>query len=220
MQWSFSRLNTYENCPRRFFHQYVEKSYREPPQEHLTWGTRVHTEMEERVRDKKPLSQATAKWEPYAKTFDDLRDNGAIILVEQKLGINKDGEVFVLDDIDDERAWGRGIIDVLAADVPKALIADYKTGKVKKDFTQLHIFAKLVFGLRPDIEVAKLMYIWLKFNKVTTEEVTREQIERKWENIVKRVQAMEDAVETGKFPERPSGLCGWCYARQCNFCPN
>jgi hypothetical protein len=176
--------------------------------------------MEERVRDKKPLSLATAKWERYAKTFDDLQDQGAIVLVEQKLGINKEGEVFVLDNIDDERAWGRGIIDVLAAQVPKALIADYKTGKVKKDFTQLYIFAKLVFGLRPDIDTAKLMYIWLKFNKVTTEEVTREQIDRKWEGIVKRVNAMEEAVERNKFPERPSGLCGWCYARSCNFCPN
>lgn len=220
MQWSYSRLSTFDNCPKRFFHQYVEKNYHEPPQEHLTWGTRVHTELEERIRDGKPLSLHTEKWEHFAKAFDTLKESGYNVLVEQKLGITREGEAFDLDNIDDERAWGRGIIDTAAMSTDRAVIGDWKTGKVRKDFTQLYVFAKMLFAKYPELQTALLMFIWLKYNKTTSEEVTREFIDAKWEQILKRVHNMEEAVRLGKFPERPSGLCGWCYAKQCSFCPN
>jgi len=216
MQWSFSRLNTFENCPKRFYYQYIEQQYHEPPQEHLQWGTHVHEELEKRMRDKTSLPLPLQKHEHYMQTFEKAGDGGRI-LVEQKLALTEDLQPVPMEHPD---AWCRGIIDLAIIKDNKALIVDYKTGKMKNDFTQLHLFAKLLTAKYPFVEQVMCQYLWLKFNKATKDTVDVEKIEKKWGKIKERADRMMEAVKHDKFPERPSGLCGWCYARNCSFCPN
>ena len=49
--WSFSRIKSFEQCPKQFYHLKVVKDYAEPETEAMLYGTSFHTAAEEYVRD-------------------------------------------------------------------------------------------------------------------------------------------------------------------------
>ena len=53
--WSFSKIKSFEQCPKKFYHLKVAKDYKEPQTEAMLYGTAVHEAAEEYVRDGKPL---------------------------------------------------------------------------------------------------------------------------------------------------------------------
>ena len=53
--WSFSKIKSFEQCPKKFYHLKVAKDYREPETEAMLYGTAVHLAAEEYIRDGTPL---------------------------------------------------------------------------------------------------------------------------------------------------------------------
>ena len=53
--WSFSKIKSFEQCPKKFYHLKVAKDYKEPETEAMLYGTAVHEAAEEYIRDGKPL---------------------------------------------------------------------------------------------------------------------------------------------------------------------
>ena len=64
--WTYSQLEKFETCPKQFYHVRVLRDVKEPPTEHTVWGERVHTALEERVRDGKSLPEGMEHWEGIA----------------------------------------------------------------------------------------------------------------------------------------------------------
>jgi hypothetical protein len=117
-------------------------------------------------------------------------------------------------------AWCRGIIDLGVDSGPKALLLDWKTGKVKHDSSQLKLFAALFMAAKPYVETVSTGFVWLAHDKMTRETITRPDLPAIWEDFIMRSQRLEMAYKNDRWPPKPSGLCnGWCGAgkENCEF---
>ncbi len=112
----------------------------------------------------------------------------------------------------------RSIADVLIVNGKDAWIGDYKTGKVKDDPTQLQLFAWMVFTHFPEVETVTATYLWLLKGEITSLRFTRQMKDALWGSLNSRLERVQQAVDMGVFPAKPTALCGWCAAQ--NICPD
>ena len=128
--WSYSALNNFETCPKKFYHTSIAKDFVEPESEHRKWGYAVHEAFAKAVDHSPKLPPEMAKWEPWVKfakePFDPLT---TMRKAEMKLAITADlnpCEYF------DKRVpvWFRAVADVLKISGPYARIIDWKTGLI------------------------------------------------------------------------------------------
>lgn len=210
LAWSYTALTGFETCPKQHYHLKVAKDVSEAPSKAMLEGQKVHKAFEERVRDKKPLPMNLQQHESLCKRFD--RTSGSVY-VEQRLALNRDlepTEFFARD------AWLRAVLDVMAMKGKKAKVFDYKTGKRKPDSEQLKLFAAVVFATHSRIEVIDTSFLWLNTREMDSATFTRDDEPLIWREFEPRVERMQEAYDTQKFPARPSGLCrGWCPVRDC-----
>jgi len=53
--WSFSRIKSFEQCPKQFYHMKIAKDYHESETEAMRYGTEAHLVAEEFIRDGKAV---------------------------------------------------------------------------------------------------------------------------------------------------------------------
>lgn len=213
--WSYSALSAFEQCPLRYKLTRVSKVVTEPETEAIAWGKRVHTALEERIRDSKPLPKLLANYEGIAAK---VAATPGEILVEQKVSITASYSPtgFYSKDV-----WCRGVFDVAVLGASKAVILDWKTGNRKDGLDQLKLFAGLTFATYPKINSVDTGFVWLKSNAIDRESFTREQQSDIWSSFLPRVHRLNLAFENDRWPAKPSGLCKkWCPvgANNCEFC--
>ena len=212
--WSYTALTGFENCPHRHWRTKAAKDIPDPPGDAATFGKRVHSALENRVKDKTPLPESMKHYEPYCKRFEGVPGQ---VIVEHQIALNKQLKPtswFAKD------AWCRGVIDVGVVSGKKALMGDWKTGKRKPDSEQMMLFAGLGFIAYPQVKVIDTTFIWLPDKKVDRETFKREDAADIWGTFLPRVKRMEMAYNDGPdaHPKKPSGLCnGWCPVKDCEF---
>ena len=205
--WTYSQLEAFETCPKKFYHLRVARDVVEPPNEYSAWGERVHTAMENRVRDGVALPEGMEQWEGIAAKLAALP--GAK-LCEQKMALDKNFQP-----VDWKQAWSRGIADLLVIHGDKALVIDHKTGK-RKLSEQLMLYALYAFAYYPEVEEVGACFVWLKEKKMDKEVFSRQDIPKMWSEFLPRVARLESAYEKDKWLAKPSGLCkGWCPVTSC-----
>jgi hypothetical protein len=208
--WSYSKLKNYETCPKRYFHVDVEKSIKEEEGESLLWGNAVHKALAERVQKGTPLPKGM---EPYEKWAERILTGAGKILVEQKLAINSD---FGPESFFSDGAWYRGIGDVIKIIGQVALVADYKTGKILEDGSQLALMAACVFAHHPGVMKIRSEFIWLKEDATTRADFARTDMPNVWKGILPRVETLKGAHDQHNFPPKTGGLCRkYCPVRSC-----
>lgn len=207
--WTYSQLEKFETCPKQFYHVRVLRDVSEPPTEHTIWGERVHTAMEERVRDSKPLPTGMEHWEGIASKLAALPGDK---YCEVQMAIDR-----AFQPAEWKSAWSRGIADLLIVNGKQAGTFDYKTGK-RKPSEQLMLYAGYTFAQFPEVEQVETCFVWLKEKKLDRQIFTRDDIPTIWDAFLPRVAKLESAHERGKWPARPSGLCkGWCAVTSCEY---
>lgn len=207
--WTFSQLEKFETCPKQFYHVRVAKDVIEPPTEATMWGSKVHTAMEDRIRDDTPLPEGMEQWEGLAKKLCAIPGEK---LVEQEMALDKSFQP-----AEWENAWTRGIADLLIVDGDKAATLDYKTGK-RKLTHQLMLYAAYTFAYYPKVETVTTGFVWLRDKKIDRETFTRADIPAIWNVFLPKVRKLEIAYEKDAWMARPSGLCnGWCPVKSCEF---
>lgn len=204
---SHSAIKMFENCPKQYNHVRIRKDVKDSMGEAAMWGVRVHEELEARLRDKTPLPAESAKYEPYCAAFEATPGE---LLVEQEITLNQDLNETGWWDAD---AWLRSKLDVAVLNGSKAVIADWKTGKHRPDFSQLDLFALMAFKKFPDVHHIKASFIWLKPQKMDSKVYTRVDAPALWNTLLGRIRRIEEAAEHDNWPARPSGLCPWCPAK-------
>lgn len=207
--WSYSKLNAFETCARRFYLTTVTKQVYEPQTAATLWGNQVHKALELRVGKGQALPDTMKQFEPVAASIAAKRDTGAKIEVEQKLALNGKLQPTTWFGKD---VWVRGITDVTITKGDTAVVLDYKTGKPTPDSAQLRLTAAMTFAHKPYVNTVVNSFLWLKTgDKPTTEIIKRDQLHEIWQEFAPRVRRMEIAHEEEKFPPKPSGLCRkWC----------
>lgn len=212
---SYTSITGFETCPRRHYLLRVAKEVTEPPSDALTWGNTVHKALENRLRDKTQLPKGMESYEPYAKK---LEGKPGTLLVEEEIALDRN-----LKRVGwwDRSAWLRGKLDVGIVNRRKAGIFDWKTGGRKPDADQLELFAGLAFTVLPEVEEVTTGFIWLKDGKFDKQVFTREQNPVIWQGWMPRIERVERAHATNKWPAKPSGLCrNWCPVgrSRCEYC--
>jgi hypothetical protein len=211
---SYSSLKMYENCPKNYYHQRIEKSVRDEGNAVTAYGERVHKALELHLGVGDELNRETERYEPLTTSIKKLADGG-VLTVEEEMTLNEALEPTGWWDGD---AWLRSKIDVLVRKNDKAYMFDWKTGKRKPDFEQLELFAVQVFKHYPEVDSVKTTFVWLKDMKLDSETFTRAQAPAIWDKILTKVRRVEGSLEHNNWPARPSGLCGWCPCKKfCQF---
>lgn len=203
--WSYTALSDFESCPLSFAHKRYYKTIKFQETEATIWGNRVHKAAEVyfktgQVTDHEAYAIVKAYCEPIKGAPGETH-------AEMQMALTAGMKPCSFRDWDN--AWGRGIIDVVKVHNEKALIYDFKTGKVKDDPTQLKIFCAFLALHRPDIHTFDAKFIWVKEGKVAGLErpLMRTEIVGVWQEILPRITRMKQAWDAEVFPARTSGLC-------------
>ena len=214
LAWSHSALDVYLTCPRKYYEAKVTKAWVEefkgPAAE---WGTAVHKAFERRIKFGSPFPPNMVQWEALAHK---LAGQKGVIHLEMQLALNEQ-----LEKVDwfAKDVWCRTIIDYACINqkTGNALILDYKTGKKKDDDRQLALMAAVIFEVYPNINKIVSGYLWLKDGQELAKATfLREHKGKLWNQYLPTVQAVQQSMMTGQWPEKPSGLCyGWCPVQDC-----
>jgi hypothetical protein len=86
LPWSYSSLQYFETCPRRFRLTRIDKSVTEPPSEAMTHGNAVHQALEKHLNGEQTLPE---KYASYLPLVERIRQQPGKRLVEYKFGVTK-----------------------------------------------------------------------------------------------------------------------------------
>lgn len=208
--WSYSRLKSFEACPKKHYEVDLMKSVKEEDSEQLMWGNQVHDALAKRCAEGTPLPKAMARYEPWAVKV--LTPEGSIF-VENNMALTDE---FAPCGYFDPNVWFRAKVDFIKIIGSVALIVDYKTGKIKEDSVQLALSAACVFAKYPEIKAVRSEYIWLQENATTSEVLKPSDMPSMWKNLWPRIEALKHAHNTTTYMAKPGGLCrSWCPVRSC-----
>lgn len=207
--WSYSALSTFEQCPKKFYHLKVAKDVVEEESEAQTDGKFIHQALYDRVIKGKDLPLPLRYLESMAAKFATTPGDK---YGEMRLALSKTLEPV---DFFAKNVWVRAVVDLIISRPPVAIVVDWKTGKVKEDFSQLKLTAFILAQTMPEIEEFKLAYVWTREKKISHLDVFKGNLIATWNEFLPRVQAMQKANKTTSFPAKPGPLCGWCPVVEC-----
>jgi hypothetical protein len=210
--WSFSALEKFSQCPKRFHAYDVAKIVREPESEAMRIGFRVHKAMADRISKGIPLPADLARYDGWIKQALN-NPSGAQVLVEQKLACTfelKPCEYFSRAD----KVWLRTVADLLVISGDHCKSWDWKTGQEKDDRYevlpsnyQLKLVALTVFLHYPQINQVDSAYIYLTTGAKVEFTMKRYELKHFIPAMYDIVGGLQKAVRANDFPCRPSGLC-------------
>ncbi len=207
--WSFSALTRYENCPKQYYHISVAKDVKDEGSEFSEEGQIIHAGMHNRICKGKPLPLNYRYLESTAAKFVGLPGESS---GELKFAMSRD---FAPVQYFDKSVFVRVVVDFLNVRNSTALVVDWKTGRPKSGFTQLELTAAVLSTHLPEIESFKLAYVWLQDKSVTSTVLPKSGTVRVWNDLLPRVAKIEQALKTGNFPLKKSGLCKYCPVTSC-----
>lgn len=204
--WSYSSLKHFEQCPKSYHAQRVAKTHKQDDTaEYLTWGNKVHKELEDRINIKTPLPSYLEHLEPVIASFEAQAKTGKVFVAELEFAFRKDWTptTYWADD-----CWTRGKVDVMLIGKDDAIILDWKTGKRRPDFGQLEYYA-LALGMI-GITKIKAYFAWIKTKQFDSTYIDEKIIRHVKQLFTDRAGVLERSFETGEWPARTSALCAYC----------
>lgn len=209
--WSHSSLSQFINCPRQYQRTRIVRDVVEEESEALIWGSRVHKAFEDYVASGIELPPELAQHKDY---LDGLKGSSGAIHTERKIALSRDMQpcAFFAKNV-----WYRGVIDLSIIDDNQALLIDYKTGKPHSKFEQLQLFAIYTFIENPAVDTVTVRYYWTQSKRSTEQIYQREQMGDMWKPFLPNLRQFAEAHKTDTWQPRPSGLCGWCPVKDCEF---
>lgn len=207
--WSFSRWNTYNQCPRKAKKQIIDK-IRIAPNEAMQRGTRIHALAEKYVNGTiKPLPPELELFDDEFHQLTKLKKKPLDIAIDTELQWAFDRN-WVTCDWFGRQAWGRVVVDlsVLNKADRRATIIDHKTGKIRDDYEeQLDLYAAATLARYQDLDKVQTELWYLDQGEIRERLYTRDEADdliKVWTNRVKPMLADK------RFAPKPSYLCKWC----------
>jgi hypothetical protein len=212
IQWSFSSLKDFINCPKQYYHTKVAKDFVKKTTDNMLYGTAVHKACEDYVRDGTPLAK---NYERFKRQLDALLEIKGTKYCEHEMALTREREPCAFDS---DTRWVRGIVDLLIVDDEDAFIVDYKTGSNRyPDPKQLKLMALMTYAHFPKVERIKAGLLFVMHNTFVTEEYARSDINKLWSNFLPTLDQLQVSYENDMWFAKPSGLCGWCPVNSCKF---
>lgn len=207
--WSFSALMNFEHCPKKYYHVNLLRDVKDADSSFAADGKIIHDAMKKRVIDGKALPLPMRHFEKLAKPFADTpgEKHG-----EMKLALTRELQPcdFFAPDV-----WVRAVIDLTVVKGNVAVVVDWKTGKVKNDFTQLGLSAAVLSRWMPELQEFRTVYGWLQAGSLAPKNYSLSDLTGVWNDLLPRVARIEESRKTTDFPAKPGPLCGWCPVSSC-----
>lgn len=209
--FSWSRLEGYENCPKKFFLISIDKSVVDPPNEHTQYGTDMHLAFANYV---KKGTMVPLHLRQHLPMLNLIKNCAGEKVVEQQIAIDTNYKQTGWFDKD---VYCRVISDVTIMNGPKAVMFDYKSGKEKSGFDQLRLAAAVMFCIAEELEEITMHYVWTKTKRVTSDKLTRDEMPGVWANLHPRLMAYQNAFVSNTFEARPGFGCKYCPVKACPY---
>lgn len=211
MIFSYTLIDTFHNvCPRQAHERFWLK-IPVPRTPEMDAGTSVHVMIDQFIKDGRALPD---KLQHIVPVINSLLARGGEAAAEQKMAVDRQLQAteFWADD-----AYIRGSLDFLLVTEPNALVVDWKTGKKRDKELQLMLYALFVFAKHPSVERVTCLNFFIADASPMGQPRTwaRSELPEMWRHVLPLVHEIEQAEFDGKWPERASGLCGWCPVKQC-----
>lgn len=201
MVYSYSRIGTYEQCPKKFFNQYLSGQAIQQNASYLNLGTKVHEALEK--QDVNLVLDDMVAYFMYNKGKEIL-DTLNVIALEKKFAIDIRGKATKFDD---ENAVFRGVIDV----IHDRGILDWKTGFNEPTPRQLYTYVLLCEA--NGIHITNVEYAMLRTDKLVSFPIENKIFQETLDwlsNIIKTIE--EDTV----YEAKPNTWCKYCpYVERC-----
>lgn len=213
--WSFSALNTFENCPRKFWATKIKKLVSDYNAANIK-GDAEHKAFDAHLSKNTPLPAHIAQFQP---VLDMVKALPGQMYSEYSMAL--DANYVPCKGTDWNRVWMRSIADVITVNGFRAHVVDWKFGKapsarypMKPD--QMEIVAVAAMRIFPQVLEVNTAYVFPLSNQIFPFKFTRNEDEaRIWQSLLPRVKAMEQAVKDDAWPATPNPLCGWCPYKAC-----
>ena len=215
-RWSYSRLGTYESCPKKAFYKYIEQL---PEKQHpaAERGTRIHQLAEDYIVGS--VKEMPKELRLFKEAFEKLREDW----LDDKVHVEQDwafDEEWAIAPWSGKNTWGRYKIDAFFKDEEYGKVIDFKTGKfwsneiVYRD--QCSLYACGVFIRFPDLQNVETELWYLDHQKISRFAFSKEEIQEVQDKFTFRAVAMTEDTE---FIATPSeNACRWCPFKQ--VCPD
>lgn len=202
LAWSFSRLSDWRRCPRQAAWKHIKKK---PTKGNpaMARGSEVHSYLQGVANDK-PARRREFKWAAgeIHKALGEDREYDT----EMQWAFDKNWkrvEWF------DKSAWVRMVLDLAVYEDDRALIVDYKTGRVKKEDHKEQLWLYALGAFLEDADLKQVtVEIWYVDHQDTLREVFRrnqlKELKAYWKKQVKGMMADR------RFVPRPGNYCRWC----------
>jgi hypothetical protein len=69
----------------------------------------------------------------------------------------------------------------------------------------------------PEVVNIKAGLLFITRNSFVPEEYSRSDINKLWTEFASDLNRLELSYENNMWPEKPTGLCGWCPVEKCKF---
>ena len=185
--WSHTAIETYEQCPRKYYHKFIAKDIVEKPSQAMLDGRRDHDALEKRLKDGVALPEHLAQQEPLCRSIISAKQ-GAKLYTELKMGLTRELEPCAFFD-KTGKVNARSALDVGIHKDEKFALMDWKTGKKKEFKDQLEIMSAFIFRHFPKVMRVVACNIWLQTSEVGHKYIFhREQEPEIWQKIIPKVQ--------------------------------
>lgn len=210
--FSYSRLDGFETCPKKFFHLSVAKDVIDPPNEMTQYGTDLHLAFADYIRPKKKMLPIHLR--QHLPMLNQLRAAPGEKIVEQQIAINAQ---YMPTGWFDKDVYCRVISDLTILNGSRGAMFDWKTGKQKEGFDQLRLAAAVMFCIVEELEEVSMHYVWTKNKKITSDRMTRDEMPAVWANLHPRILAYQNAHALQAFPARKGFHCRYCPVKSCPY---
>src|ERR1700685_3469259 len=161
--FSFTKLKTFETCPRQGFAKYVSRELPYVESEAKNRGNEFHAAMDSRVTHGTPITGEYAWAEDYVPMKQRECD---LLFTEIPLHINFAAEPLP-EGHDKAERWFTAKIDVLQIeDDDVCWLIDWKTGKPWEDPDQLNLYSVVVKAHYPHVRHWRGFYVWLREQRI------------------------------------------------------
>ena len=208
--WSYSSLNLFKQCPRKYHRLRIVKDIKESAAEHLIYGTEVHRAAEEYGRDGTPIPQKFIYIKQYVDT---LIQAPGVKYYEYKMGLTQELEPC---GFGAGHVWWRGIADFIA--IPEsgktAILVDYKTGKSAKyaDTAQLELLALAIFAHFTHVDVVQAGLLFVVSKEFIEVQLNRSHQQELWKKWIQETDRLDECFEHGIWNPHINFTCR-------KFCP-
>lgn len=220
--YSFSKIDSYSSCPRKFKHSYIDKIKIDKEQVHLLKGKFIHNLLElYRNPNKASIKQKKLNINPEdQKAYKEL----TAAFIASKTGqkylkgncIGREVEIAFDYKLDmcgywDQECLFRGSIDRLnKINDDTIMVIDWKTGKFdpkRATKRQLKYYALWCFMEYPEIKNVECHYVYIETSDVKEYIYTKDSMKKTMKELLLRIKTIEKAP---LFVKNRTALCSYC----------